>query len=243
MTPSILRSRNQLLALLPDAEWQRWCPALELIELPTGKVLHESGECLSHVYFPLDAIVSICYFAATGGMAEVALVGHEGMVGISSLMGGGSANSHSVLLNGGTALRMRSSLIKNEFEHPGPVQRLMLRYIQALIAQIGQTAVCNRHHSVDQALNRWLLLCLDRFPGSDLVMTQELIANMLGVRREGITDAALKLQRAGLIRYTRGHITVIDRKGLERQSCECYRAVKNEYDRLLQMRQLNGLLA
>jgi len=243
MTLSILRPKNQLLTLIPDAEWQRWRPALELIELPTGKVLHESGEPLGHVYFPLDAIVSVCCFTANGGMTEVALVGREGVAGISGLMGGGAANSRSVLLNGGTALRMRSSLIKDDFSHPGPVQGLMLRYIQALIAQIGQTAVCNRHHSVDQALSRWLLLCLDRAPDGDLAMTQELMANMLGVRREGVTDAALKLQRAGLIRYSRGHITVIDREGLEHLSCECYRAVKDEYDRLLHPKQTTDVSA
>ena len=243
MDPFIARSKNQLLAMLPDAEWQRWRPSLELVELPMGKVLHEPGERLSHVYFPLAAVVSICHFTAAGDMTKVALVGHEGMVDIASLMGEGCTNTHAVLVHGGHALRMRSSLIKHEFEHAGPVQSLMLRYIQAMIAQIGQTAVCNRHHSIDQALTLWLLLCLDRIPGNDLVMTQELIANMLGVRREGITDAALKLQRAGLIRYSRGHITVIDRKGLEHLSCECYRAVKNEHDRLLRLEQAIDFIA
>lgn len=233
MSPSILRPRNQLLSQLPDAEWQRWCPALEPIDLTTGQVLHESGACSSHVYFPLNAIVSVCYSTATGDMTEIALIGHEGMAGLSSLMGGDALNSHSVVLNGGTALRLRSALLRDAFESPGPVQRLVLRYTQTLIAQIGQTAVCNRHHSVDQALSRWLLLCLDRVPDGELVMTQELMANMLGVRREGVTDAALKLQRAGLIRYRRGHITVIDRQRLERLSCDCYRAVKDEYERLL----------
>ena len=243
MDPFILQSKNQLLSLLPAAEWQRWHPWFELVELPTGKVLHEPGERLSHVYFPLSAVVSICHVTTAGDMTKVALIGHEGVVGISSLMGGGCTNTHAVLIHGGHALRMRSSLIKNDFEHPGPVQRLLLRYVQAMIAQIGQTAVCNRHHSVDQALNRWLLLCLDRIPDGDLAMTQELIANMLGVRREGITDAALKLQRAGLIRYARGHITVIDRAGLEHLSCECYQAVKHEYDRLLHLKPAIDLIA
>lgn len=232
MDLSVLRSRNQLLTLLPDAEWLRWHPALELVDLPTGRVLHEAEACLGHVYFPLDALVSLYLTCDTGAMAEVALVGHEGMVGISSFMGGGATNSNAVLIHGGHALRMPSTLIQSEFESSGTVRSLLLRYTQAMIAQIGQTAVCNRHHSVDQALNRWLLMCLDRVTGAELVMTQELIANMLGVRREGVTEAALKLQRAGLIRYARGHIAVIDRRGLEHLSCECYRAVKNAYDRL-----------
>ncbi len=225
--------QNQLLASLPEAEWLRWQPQLELVDLPLSKVLYESGVPLQFVYFPTNAIVSLLYVLENGSSAEIAVVGHEGVVGISIFMGGGSTPSRAVVQSAGTGYRLRADTIKGEFEHSGPVMHLMLRYTQALITQMSQTAVCNRHHSMDQQLCRWLLLSLDRLRGNELVMTQELIANMLGVRREGVTEAALKLQAAGLIRYARGHISVLDRPGLEHRTCECYRVVKNEYDRLL----------
>ncbi|MDZ4283554.1 MAG: Crp/Fnr family transcriptional regulator [Hydrogenophaga sp.] len=225
--------QNQLLASLPEAEWERWKPQLELVDLPLGKVLHESGGTMTHVYFPTNAIVSLLYVLENGASAEIAVVGHEGVVGIAVFMGGGSTPSRAVVQSAGMGYRLRADGIKLEFERAGPVMHLMLRYTQALITQMSQTAVCNRHHSLDQQLCRWLLLSLDRLPGNELVMTQELIANMLGVRREGVTEAALKLQAAGLIRYARGHISVLDRPGLEHRTCECYRVVKKEYDRLL----------
>ena len=232
MVLSTLRLKNQLLSSLPDAEWPYWHPWLECVDLTAGKLLYESGSCIHHVYFPLTALVSLYHVTESGATAEVALVGHEGVVGVSSFMGGRGSISHAVVLCAGQALQLPSSVIRRRFEQSSRVQSLMLCYTQALIAQMTHTAVCNRHHSVDQALSRWLLLSLDRVPGHELQMTQELIANMLGVRREGVTEAALKLQRAGLIRYARGRIAVLDRPGLERQSCECYRAIKSEYDRL-----------
>ncbi len=225
--------QNQLLAALPDAEWLRWKPQLELVDLPLGKVLYESGAQMGFVYFPTNAIVSLLYVLENGSSAEIAVVGREGVVGISIFMGGGSTPNRAVVQSAGMGYRLRSEVIKAEFERSTPVMHLMLRYTQALITQMSQTAVCNRHHSLDQQLCRWLLLSLDRLPGNELVMTQELIANMLGVRREGVTEAALKLQAAGLIRYARGHIAVLDRPGLEHRTCECYRVVKKEYDRLL----------
>jgi CRP-like cAMP-binding protein len=225
--------QNQLLAALPEAEWQRWQPLLELVDLPLGKVLYESGAPLRYVYFPVNAIVSLLYVLESGASAEIAVVGHEGVVGIAIFMGGGSTPNRAVVQSAGMGYRLRADSIKAEFERSSPVMHLMLRYTQALISQMSQTAVCNRHHSLDQQLCRWLLLSLDRLPGNELVMTQELIANMLGVRREGVTEAALKLQAAGLIRYARGHISVLDRPGLEHRTCECYRVVKKEYDRLL----------
>jgi CRP-like cAMP-binding protein len=225
--------QNQLLASLPEAEWERWKPQLELVDLPLGKVLYESGGVMTHVYFPTSAIVSLLYVLENGASAEIAVVGHEGVVGIALFMGGGSTPSRAVVQSAGMGYRLRAEAIRGEFERAGPVMHLMLRYTQALITQMSQTAVCNRHHSLDQQLCRWLLLSLDRLPGNELVMTQELIANMLGVRREGVTEAALKLQAAGLIRYARGHISVLDRPGLENRTCECYRVVKMEYDRLL----------
>jgi CRP-like cAMP-binding protein len=224
--------RNHLLAALPDAAWQRWLPKLELVDMPLGLVLYESGATLSHVYFPVSAIVSLLYVMENGASAEIAVVGHEGLVGVSLFMGGDSTPSRAVVQSAGKGFRMRSGVLKEEFK-VAPVLHLLLRYTQALITQMAQTAVCNRHHSLDQQLCRWLLLSLDRLRGNELVMTQELIANMLGVRREGVTEAALKLQKAGLIRYARGHITVLDRAGLEKRSCECYAVVKKEYDRLL----------
>jgi CRP-like cAMP-binding protein len=227
------RSTNYLLAALPEAEWQRWLPELEPIEMPLGQVLYESGSTLSHVYFPISSIVSLLYVMEDGASAEIAVVGNEGIVGISLFMGGGSTPSRAVVQSAGRGLRLKAQMMKDEFDKNGPVLHLLLRYTQALITQMSQTAVCNRHHSLDQQLCRWLLLSLDRLPGDELAMTQELIANMLGVRRGGVTEAALQLQKAGLIQYVRGHITVLDRAGLERRTCECYAVVKKEYDRLL----------
>jgi len=226
-------SKNHLLIALPSEESQRWSPLLESIHMPLGSVLYEPGGTLSHVYFPTTSIVSLLYVMENGASAEIAVVGNEGVVGISLFMGGESTPSRAVVQSAGNGLRLRASVMKEEFNRAGPVLHLMLRYTQALITQMAQTAVCNRHHSLDQQLCRWLLLSLDRLQGNELVMTQELIANMLGVRREGVTEGALKLQHAGLISYSRGHITVLDRPGLENRSCECYAVVKKEYDRLL----------
>jgi CRP-like cAMP-binding protein len=226
-------TENHLLACLPDAEWQRWLPELERVEMPLGQVLYESGGTLSHVYFPTTAIVSLLYVMENGASAEIAVVGNEGIVGISLFMGGDSTSSRAVVQSAGLGLRLKAQIMKDDFNRAGPVLHLLLRYTQALITQMAQTAVCNRHHSLDQQLCRWLLLSLDRLQGNELVMTQELIANMLGVRREGVTEGALKLQQAGLIRYARGHISVLDRHGLEKRTCECYAVVKKEYGRLL----------
>jgi CRP-like cAMP-binding protein len=224
---------NQLLAAVPDAELERWLPYLEAVDLPLGRVLYESGTRLSYVYFPTTAIVSLLYMMEDGASAEIAVVGFEGLVGISLFMGGESTTSRAVVQSAGKGLRLSSQQMMLEFNRAGPVLHLLLRYTQALISQMTQTAVCNRHHTLDQQLCRWLLLSLDRLPGHELVMTQELIANMLGVRREGVTEAAGNLQDGGLIQYQRGHITVLDRPGLERRTCECYAVVKQEYDRLL----------
>ena len=225
--------QNHLLAALPIAEWARWLPALEPVDMPLGEVLYESGVAMTHVYFPTTSIVSLLYVMEDGASAEIAVVGNEGIVGVSLFMGGETTPSRSVVQSAGEGFRMRAQLLKDEFNRSGPVLHLLLRYTQALITQMAQTAVCNRHHSLDQQLCRWLLLSVDRLQKPELVMTQELIANMLGVRREGVTEAAVHLQRAGLIHYKRGHITVIDRAGLERRTCECYAVVKKEYDRLL----------
>jgi len=225
--------QNRLLAALPAEDWQRWQPLLEMAEMPLGRVMYESGRTLSHVYFPASAIVSLLYVMENGASAEIAVVGNEGVVGISLFMGGESTPSRAVVQSAGMGWRMKSAVIKEEFNRSHAVMHLMLRYTQALITQMAQTAVCNRHHSLDQQLCRWLLLSLDRLQGDELVMTQELIANMLGVRREGVTEAALKLQKLGLISYARGHITVLDRPGLEARTCECYAVVRKEYDRLL----------
>jgi CRP-like cAMP-binding protein len=224
---------NQLLAALPDSEWLRWQSHLEAVHMPLGQVLYEPGATLSHVYFPTDSIVSLLYVMENGASAEIAVVGNEGIVGISLFMGGESTPSRAVVQSAGNGFRLRAQMMKEEFNRAGPVLHLLLRYTQALITQMAQTAVCNRHHSLDQQLCRWLLLSLDRLQNNELVMTQELIANMLGVRREGVTEGALKLQEAGLIRYARGRITVLDRAGLEKRTCECYEVVKKEYDRLL----------
>jgi len=206
---------------------------LEEVDMPLGQVLYESGRPLAHVYFPLDSIVSLLYVMEDGSSAEIAVVGYEGLVGVSLFMGGETTPSRAVVQSAGRGLRLQAQALKNEFNRAGPVLHLLLRYTQALITQMAQTAACNRHHSLDQQLCRWLLLSLDRLQGNELRMTQELIANMLGVRREGVTEAALGLQSAGLIRYKRGHITVLDRPGLELRTCECYAVVKKEYDRLL----------
>ena len=224
---------NDLLAALPAPEWERWQPQLELADLPLGEVLYESGGVQSHVYFPTTAIVSLLYVMESGASAEIAVVGNEGVVGISLFMGGESTPSRAVVQSAGQGYRLKASMIKDEFNRSGPVMHVLLRYTQALITQMAQTAVCNRHHSLDQQLCRWLLLSMDRLKGNELVMTQELIANMLGVRREGVTEGALKLQKSGLIKYTRGHITVLDRQGLEKRTCECYEVVRKEYERLL----------
>jgi CRP-like cAMP-binding protein len=201
--------------------------------MPLAQVLYESGDTLSHVYFPTTAIVSLLYVLENGASAEIAVVGNEGIVGISMFMGGKSTPSRAVVQSAGRGLRLKAEILEEEFSRAGPVRHLLLRYTQALITQMSQTAVCNRHHSLDQQVCRWLLLSLDRLTGHELVMTQELIANMLGVRREGVTEAARKLQRAELIQYVRGRITVLDRAGLEKRSCECYAVVRKEYDRLL----------
>jgi len=233
MNPPSDPRTNQLLAALPEAEWLRWLPQLEPVHLALGQVLYESGAKMTYVYFPTSAIVSLLHVLENGASAEIAVVGFEGVVGISIFMGGGSTPSRAVVQSAGMGFRLRSDAIKQEFDRSSPVMHLMLRYTQALITQMAQTAVCNRHHSLDQQLCRWLLLSLDRLQGNELVMTQELIANMLGVRREGVTEAALKLQKACLIRYARGHISVLDRPGLEQRTCECYAVVRKEYDRLL----------
>ena len=225
--------QNRLLAALPAAEWAQWLPQLEAVDLPLGKVLYESGTTLTHVYFPTTSIISLLYVMEDGASAEIAVVGHEGIVGVSLFMGGESTPSRAVVQSAGKGFRLSSSVMLQEFNRAGPVLHLLLRYTQALITQMSQTAVCNRHHSLDQQLCRWLLLSLDRLHSDELAMTQELIANMLGVRREGVTEAAGHLQKAGLIRYQRGHITVLDRAKLEDRACECYGVVKKEYDRLL----------
>ncbi|MEY2893539.1 MAG: hypothetical protein RJA98_3447 [Pseudomonadota bacterium] len=224
---------NFLLSALPDADWARWRPLLEPVDLPLGLVLYESGRTMTHVYFPTSAIVSLLFVLEDGASAEIAVVGSEGVVGISLFMGGESTPSRAVVQSAGKGFKLTARAIKEEFNRIGPVMHLLLRYTQALITQMAQTAVCNRHHSLDQQLCRWLLLSLDRLDGNELVMTQELIANMLGVRREGVTEAAIKLQAAGLITYARGHIKVVNRPGLEARTCECYAVVKREYDRLL----------
>jgi CRP-like cAMP-binding protein len=224
---------NQLLAALPDTDWLAWEKSLELVPMPLGAVIYEADTTLSYVYFPTTSIVSLLHVMENGASSEIAVVGNEGMVGISLFMGGESTLSRGVVQSAGDGYRLKAQLLKDAFNRNGAVLHLLLRYTQALITQMTQTAACNRHHTLDQQLCRWLLLSLDRLRGDQLVMTQELIANMLGVRREGVTAGALKLQKAALISYSRGRITVLDRVGLEKRSCECYRVVKNEYDRLL----------
>jgi CRP-like cAMP-binding protein len=225
--------QNRLLAALPPAEFQRLLPRLELVPMPLGQALYESGSRLQHVYFPTTSIVSLLYVMGDGASAEIAVVGNEGILGIALFMGGETTPSRAVVQSAGYGYRLKAHLLKQEFNRAGPMLHLLLRYTQSLITQMAQTAVCNRHHSVEQQLCRWLLLSLDRLRSTHLTMTQELIANMLGVRREGVTEAAGKLQQAGLIRYSRGRIEVLDRQALEAQACECYAVVKRESDRLL----------
>ena len=225
--------QNHLLAALPAEENARIFPHLELVPMPLGETVYEPGISMHNVYFPTTCIVSLLYVMEDGASAEIAVVGNEGIVGVSLFMGGETTTSRAVVQSAGHAYRLKGQLLKDAFFRAGPMQRLLLRYTQALLTQMAQTAVCNRHHSVDQQLCRWLLLSLDRLPSNELTMTQELIANMLGVRREGVTEAAGKLQRAGLIQYSRGHITVVNRPGLEARVCECYQVVKKEFDRLL----------
>jgi len=232
--PNILTPRqDHLLAALPINVQDRLFPHLELVFMPLGTVLYESGDTLRHVYFPVDSIISLLYVMEDGDSAEISLVGNEGLLGIALFMGGESTPSRAVVQSAGSAYRLLGKRLKGEFRRHGDLLFLMLRYTQSLITQMAQTAVCNRHHSLDQQLCRWLLLSLDRLSGNQLIMTQELIANMLGVRREGVTEAARKLQKLGVIDYSRGHITVLNRPKLEILSCECYAVVKQETDRLL----------
>ena len=225
--------QNHLLRALPAVEAETLCARLEQVPMPLGEVLYESGSTLRHVYFPTTSIVSLMYVMEDGASAEIAVVGNEGMVGVALFMGGETTPSRAVVQCAGHAYRLKGQFLKDEFKRAAGLQHLLLRYTQALLTQMAQTAVCNRHHSVDQQLCRWLLLTLDRLPSNTVVMTQGLIANILGVRREGVTESAGKLQAAGLIHYRRGHITVLDRPGLELQACECYQVVKAEFDRLL----------
>jgi CRP-like cAMP-binding protein len=225
--------QNQILEALPPAERQRLFPHLKLVTLPLGSVLYEAGDAQRYIYFPIDVIVSLLYVLKDGSSAEIAVVGNDGAIGIALFMGGATTTNRAIVQSAGYAYRMTRRRLKQEFERHGEMLHILLRYTQALITQMAQTAVCNRHHSVDQQLCRWLLLSLDRLAANELIMTQELIANMLGVRREGVTEAAGKLQKLGAIRYRRGRITVLDRPQLEALSCECYEVVKKETDRLL----------
>ena len=228
--------QNHLLSALPAQDYARLLPDLEPIVMPLGWVVYESGGHIGYVYFPTTSIVSLLYVIESGASAEIAIAGNEGLVGISLFMGGESTPSRAVVQSAGEGYRVKASVLKKEFALGGELQHLALRYTQALITQMAQTAVCNRHHTLDQQLCRWLLLSMDRLPGNELKMTQELIANMLGVRREGVTVAAGDLQTAGLIHYSRGHIIILDRAGLEQRVCECYAVVKKEFDRLLPYR-------
>ena len=226
--------RNRILAALPEDECERLACDLELVPMPLGLSLYESGTKMHHAYFPTTAIVSLLYVMEDGASAEIAMVGNEGIVGIPLFMGGDAAPGRAVVQSAGHAYRMKGQMLKDEFYQSDSIQAVLLRYTQARLTQIAQTAVCNRHHSLDQRLCRWLLLSLDRLPTNEFGMTQELVAHMLGVRREGVTEAAGNLQRAGLISYRRGHITVLDRAGLEARVCECYGVVRKEFDRLFQ---------
>ena len=225
--------QNHILAALTAEDYARLLPDLELVPVPLGWAVHESGGQMGFVYFPTTSIVSLLYVMEDGASAEIAIVGNEGLVGIALFMGGETTPSRAVVQSAGHAYRLKSAVLKNEFERGGALQHLLLRYTQAMITQMAQTAVCNRHHSLEQQLCRWLLLSLDRLSSNVLIMTQELIANMLGVRREGVTEAAGTLQADGLIHYSRGKITVLDRPRLEQRVCECYAVVKKEFDRLL----------
>lgn len=233
MTESHVPTDNHLLAMLPPDEYERIRDSLELVHLPLGDSVCEPYIEMKHVYFPVDSIVSLLCVMEDGGSAEIAVVGFEGIVGVSLFMGGETTPSRAVVQSAGHAYKLPGNILKAEFYRGGPMQRLLLRYTQALLTQMAQTAVCNRHHTLDQQLCRWLLLSHDRLGANELLMTQELIANMLGVRREGVTEAAGKLQKAGLIEYHRGHITILERAGLEARTCECYAVVKKEYERLL----------
>jgi len=230
---------NHLLGALGAEEFNRLSANLEPIDMPLGQVLYEPSEHLKYVYFPITSIVSMLYLLENGASAEIAIVGNEGILGISLFMGGETTTSRAVVQSAGVGYRLKSKFLKEEFKLNGQMMRLLLRYTQALMTQMAQTAVCNRHHSLEQQLCRWLLLSLDRLESNELIMTQELIANMLGVRREGVTEAAGKLQRLEIIQYHRGHITVLDRASLEKQCCECYLVVKNEFNRLLNQNQLD----
>ena len=225
--------QNQLLAALLDAEWSRWQPQLELVDLPRGMVLCESGNIPAYAYFPTTAIVSLLHMTSDGASSEIAVVGNDGVVGISLCMGGDAMTSRALVQSAGQGYRLRAQVVKAEVNRAGPMLYMLLRYTQAMIAQVAQTALCNRYHSIDQQMCRRLLAGLDRSPSDELTMTQELLASLLGVRREGVTAAALKLQHAGVIRYSRGHIAVLNRQRLEQRTCECYKATKKEYDRLL----------
>jgi CRP-like cAMP-binding protein len=233
-------TKNRLLAALPASELERLLPHLEPVALPLGLALYESGDRQAHVFFPTEGIVSLLYVMEDGASAEIAVTGNEGLIGVSLFMGGESTPSRAIVQSAGYGYRLGSEILKGEFQRGGALQHLLLRYTQALITQMAQTAVCNRHHALEQQLCRWLLLSLDRLPGNELRMTQELIANMLGVRREGVTEAAGHLQEAGLIRYQRGQIAVLDRPGLEQRVCECYAVVKRECDRLLNYDEVVG---
>ena len=233
LNASNMLQENHILAALPEEVRKRLHPQMELVPMPLGKVLYESGDTLRHVYFPIDCIVSLLYVMEDGASAEISVVGNEGILGVALFMGGESTPSRAIVQSAGAAYRLPGQILKDEFNRHGALLVLMLRYTQALLTQMAQTAVCNRHHTIDQQLCRWLLLSMDRLAGNKLTMTQELIANMLGVRREGVTEAAGKLQRLSVIRYSRGQITVIDRPKLETLSCECYAVVKAETDRLM----------
>ncbi|MHB1730662.1 MAG: Crp/Fnr family transcriptional regulator [Leptospirillum sp.] len=231
---------NHLLSMLTDSESSRLIPSLDFIQMKLGDVLYEPNLPMKYVYFPSNGIVSLLYVMEDGDSAEIALVGNEGFIGVSLIMGGETTSSRAVVQSGGGSYRIKSALLVEEFTRGGPIQKQLLRYTQSLLTQMAQTAVCNRHHSLDQQFCRWLLLSLDRLPSNELTMTQELIANMLGVRRESVTEAAGKIQKAGLISYHRGRITVIDRVGLEKRVCECYAVVKTECDRLLETKYSNS---
>jgi CRP-like cAMP-binding protein len=232
MTPAANPRENHILRALPPAEYERLEPHLKLVPMPLGAVLYESGAALRHIYFPTDCIVSLLYGLQNGASAEIAIVGNEGAIGVSLFMGGETTPSRAVVQSAGRAFRLPGKRLKDEFNRHGELLHILLRYTQSLLTQMFQTAVCNRHHSLEQQLCRWLLLSLDRLPSNELKMTQELIANMLGVRREGVTEAAGKLQALEVIRYSRGKITVLDRPKLEEMSCECYAVVRKESDRL-----------
>jgi CRP-like cAMP-binding protein len=235
VSPSVLL-QNHILGALPAADLARVSAGIEPARMPLGRVLYESGDKMRHIYFPTTAIVSLLYVMQSGASAEIAIVGNEGVVGVSLFMGGETTPSRALVQSAGQAFRVPSKVLKEEFRRGGPLQHVLLRYTQALITQMSQTAVCNRHHSVEEQLCRWLLMSLDRLESNELTMTQKLIANMLGVRREGVTESAGRLQKLGLIKYHRGRITVLDRAGVERQACECYEVVKKEFERLLPRR-------